>query len=158
MSTTDPSQRQSTSSSTRPSSKRVSTAPTIPKAPTNLHPSCTVANHTLLTGHYLITISDHAILHPYAKIISSEGPVEIGKGSAVWEKGVVGIASENGDGEEKATVLGPNVTIETGAIVEAGTVIGEGTVVEGFARIGEGCRIGKVRIALISHSIDFLAC
>jgi carbonic anhydrase/acetyltransferase-like protein (isoleucine patch superfamily) len=153
MSTTDPSHRQSTSSTTRPSSKRISTAPTAPRAPTNLHPTSTIANHALLTGHYPITISANTILHPYAKIISSEGPVEIGEGSIVWEKGVVGIMSDQGDGEEKATILGRNVVIETGAVVEAGTSIGEGSVVEGFARVGEGCVVGKV---ILIRSISFL--
>jgi hypothetical protein len=95
-------------------------------------------------------MSANTILHPYAKIISSEGPVEIGEGSIVWEKGVIGIAGDQGDGEEKATMLERNVIIETGAVVEAGTNIGEGSVIEGFARIGEGCVIGKVRSSLIS--------
>lgn len=65
----------------------------------------------------------------------------------IWEKGVVGIDGA-GDleagSEEKATLLGKNVVIETGAIVEAGVVIGDGTLVEGFARVGEGSVIGSV--------------
>jgi len=62
----------------------------------------------------------------------------------VWEKGVVGIANESGDGEEKVTILGKNVIVETGAVVEAGARVGEGSVVEGFVRVGEGCVVGKV--------------
>lgn len=65
----------------------------------------------------------------------------------VWEKGVVGIDGAAGlaaGSEEKATLLGKNVVIETGAIVEAGVVIGDGTLVEGFVRVGEGSVIGSV--------------
>lgn len=75
--------------------------------------------------------------------------MEIGEGSIVWEKGVLGIEGTTSGGlhedGERSTILGRNVVIETGAIVEAGVVIGEGSVVEGFARVGEGCVIGKVR-------------
>ncbi|KAE9986130.1 hypothetical protein EG328_006392 [Venturia inaequalis] len=143
----DTSRRQSTtSSSTRPNSKRLSIAPTVPRAPANLDPTCTIASHALLTGHYPISIFANVILHPYAKIISSEGPVDIGEGSMVWERAIVGIDGAGGleaGSEVKATLLGKNVVIETGAIVEAGVVIGDGTLVEGLARIGEGSVIGN---------------
>ncbi|QDS75073.1 hypothetical protein FKW77_006759 [Venturia effusa] len=142
----DTSNRQSSSSNPRPSSKRLSTAPTAPRAPTNLDPTCTIASHALLTGHYSISVGANAILHPYSKIVSSQGLVEIGEGSMLWEKSVVGIDGVGGleaGAEEKVTHLGKNVVVETGAIVEAGVVIGNGTLVESFTRIGEGSVIGK---------------
>lgn len=67
----------------------------------------------------------------------------------VWERAVVGIDGAGGleaGSEVKATLLGKNVVIETGAIVEAGVVIGDGTLVEGLARIGEGSVIGNVSL------------
>jgi dynactin-6 len=84
--------------------------------------------------------------------------VEIGDGAIVWEKAVVGVAVPDGAvvGAEMSTqsvLLGRNVVVETGAIVE-GEVVGEGTVVECFARIGLGARIGKVgdRFILVDQS------
>ena len=131
--------------------KRVSAAQSAPKAPTALDPTAIIAQHALLTGTYPITIGPRAVIHPYAKIISSGGPVIIQEGAIVWEKAIIGASGStvsyhgpHGDvAEDMAVKIGRNAVIETGAIVEA-EIVGEGTLVEAFARVGQGANIGKV--------------
>jgi carbonic anhydrase/acetyltransferase-like protein (isoleucine patch superfamily) len=144
----------------RPLSKRVSTAPAAPKPPATIDPSAILANHATLTGSYPITVGSNAVLHPYCKIISNAGPVEVGEGSVLWERSVVGINTDGGireeDGEDadfgsKFVMLERNVIVESGAQVAA-KLIGEGTVVEAFATVGDGCVIGKVCILYTQKS------
>jgi dynactin-6 len=127
----------STTTATRPASKRLSTIPAPPKPPTKIHPTAIIANHALLTGTYPITIGAGAVIHPYAKIIASEGPVDIGEGCIIWEKAIVG-----GEGEG-AIKLSRNVVIETSALIEAGVVIGENSIIEAQAKVAEGAIIGR---------------
>jgi dynactin-6 len=141
MSTTDHTRRASTAASTtRPPSKRVSTIPAPQKAPSTIHPTAIIANHAALTGTFPITIGAHAVLHPYARISSTHGPVTIGEGCILWEKVAVGGAG--------AVELGRNVILEACSVVEGG-VLGEGCVVEAFGRVvGDGARLGRgVRVA-----------
>lgn len=134
-----------------PAAKRAPTA--APKAPTSIEPGAIVANHAVLTGEHLITIAAGAVVHPYGRLTSADGPVEVGEGAVVWEKGVVGSrgrdrgekGAEGGSGRRK-TVLKRNAVVETGAVVEAGAEIGEGTVLEAYARIGEGAVVGQVSV------------
>ena len=146
----------STSDAARRSSKRVSALPSIPKAPTSIDSSAVVANHAVLTGIYPIAIGPRAVLHPYAKIISGDGPIEIGGGCNIWEKAVVGsgnAAEEDAKRTEQVMkiVLGPNVVVESGAVVEAESV-GEGTIIEAFAKVGDGASVGKVKTLSIKAS------
>jgi dynactin-6 len=143
----------SESKSSRPVSKRVSTAPAAPKPPATIDPSAILANHATLTGSYPITVGANAVLHQYSKVISNAGPVEIGGGAVIWERAVVGIIAHDGIREEddedvdfgsKFVMLERDVIVESGAQVAA-KLVGEGTVIEAFANIGEGCVIGKVR-------------
>lgn len=139
----------STSDSARRSSKRVSILPSLPKAPTSIDPSAIVANHAILTGLHPIIIGPRAVLHPYAKVVSVNGSIEIGEGCIIWEKAVVGSGSAAEDDSKstekvKKIVLGPNVVVESGAVVEAETV-GEGTIIEAFSKIGDGASVGKVK-------------
>lgn len=136
----------STSDAARRSSKRVSTVPSAPKAPTSIDPTAIIANHAILTGIYPIKIGPRAVIHQYAKIVSGDGPIELGEGCIIWEKAVVGNATDDeGQKSEKENkiTLGSNVVIESGAVVEAETV-GENTIIEAFAKIGDGAIVGKV--------------
>ena len=88
-------------------------------------------------------IGARAVLHPYAKINSTEGPVIVGEGCVVWEKAVVGLGASDGGGDGVGVKLEKNVVVEACAVVEA-EVIGEGSVVESFAKVGGGATVGKV--------------
>jgi dynactin-6 len=91
-------------------------------------------------------IGPRAVVHQYAKIVSGDGSIELGEGCIIWEKAVVGNATDD-EGQksekEKKITLGSNVVIESGAVVEAETV-GENTIIEAFAKVGEGAIVGKV--------------
>jgi dynactin-6 len=136
MSTADPPKRTSTtaSSAARPPSKRLSTISAPPKPPAKIDPTVIIANHALLTGSYPITIGAHSVIHPYAKIISTNGPVTIGDGCIIWEKGVVGGAGP--------VSLGKNVVVETCAAVEGGT-LGDGCCIEAFGKVGADAVLGR---------------
>ncbi|KAF2431639.1 hypothetical protein EJ08DRAFT_171969 [Tothia fuscella] len=145
MSSTDPPKPPSTTA--RPSSKRISTVPTPPKPPTSIHPTAIIANHALLIGTHLITIGAHTVIHPYARIISTEGPVTIGDGCVIWEKATVGMmggdSSSDGDEGVLETKLDDNVVIESCATVGMGAVLGDGCVVEGFGVVEGGATLGR---------------
>jgi dynactin-6 len=143
----------SESRSSRPLSKRVSTVPVAPKPPTTIDPSAIVANHATLTGVFPITVGANAVLHPYSKVVSVAGPVQIGEGAVIWEQAVVGISGDGaGDEDEDADLGGKFVMLERNCIVESGAriaakLVGEGTIIEAFAIVGEGCVIGKVLLS-----------
>ena len=143
-----------TASTKRPAStaKRASTA--LPK-PSSLviDPSAIIAQHAVITGTQPITIGPHAVLHPHGKITSGTAPVVVGEGCVVFEKAVVGVGwlqdgfTARGESRADGVVLGRNVVVETGAVVEAAEV-GEGTVVEAGARLGAGVVVGKVCVSV----------
>jgi dynactin-6 len=106
----------------------------------------------MLTGSRPITIGPNVVLHPHSKISSAHAPVVLGDGVVVYERGRVGVSAvvappvpsgvrDGGRGE--GVLLGRNVVVETGAVVEAAEV-GEGTVIEAGVKLGVGCVIGKV--------------
>lgn len=144
----------SASSFGRPStSKRVSTV-AAPKAPTSVHSTALIAGHAVLTGTNLITVGPRAVVHPYARINSTNGPIILGEASVIWEGAVIGAPSGDkssvpSDSTKKETDagqgvdLGRYVVVECGAVVEAAS-IGEGTLIEADAKIGKGAVVGKV--------------
>lgn len=143
------------SSSASRASRRISTLPSAPKAPTSIDPTATIADRAILTGNYPITIGPKAVIHPHARLISNTGPIKIGEGVIVWEKATVGIgaagdvavlSSGDDDDDEDGVTIGWNVVIESAAVVE-GKEIGEGTTIEAFAIIEKGAVIGKVSIS-----------
>ncbi|KIW02518.1 uncharacterized protein PV09_06316 [Verruconis gallopava] len=133
----------------RPASKRLSTVPAAPKPPANIDPSVIIANHATLAGVFPITIGPQAVLHPYAKVVAVAGPVEIGEGTVIAERAVIGINDEgSGKDDEDAGLGGRFVMLERDCIIESGAqvaakLVGEGTFIDAFAVVGEGCVIGK---------------
>ena len=122
-------------------------APIALKPPTSLSSTCVVSDTASLSGTHLITILGNAIIHPRAKIVAIYGPVTIGEGCVVCERGSVGLLTEEDEDKVIATKgvsLEKNVTVEAAAIVEARRV-GEGTTIELAAKLGKGAVIGKVR-------------
>jgi len=125
-------------------------APTLPKPPTRLSPTATLADTALLTGTHTITIGADAVIHPRAKLLSTNGIVNIGEGCIICERSCVGLTSAErmGGDMQEGVVLGRGVIVEQGAAVEA-VVVGEGSVVEVRARVGRGCVVGKVSNAIL---------
>jgi dynactin 6 len=127
------------------SSKRVSTAPAAPKPPTSIASTCVVPDLASLAGTKPISIRDHTVIHPRAKLTSVYGPVTIGSTCIIGERSIIGLQSPSDASQPDGVVLKDYVVVEVGAVVEAKSV-GEGTVIEINAKVGKGAVIGKVRI------------
>ncbi|KAI9678803.1 MAG: hypothetical protein M1817_005862 [Caeruleum heppii] len=130
-------------------SRRTSTHPPRHKPPTSLSPNIVIHDIASLVGTHRVTIGQHSVLHPRAKIISTHAPVTIGESCEIGEKSSVGVETDGGEdtdegvlGEGQGTLLEDYVTVEPGAVVEAARV-GEGTVIEVNARVGRGAIVGK---------------
>jgi len=149
MSTRHPSRPTTSASTARPP-----TAP--PRPPLKVDPTAHVADKASITGTFPISIAASAVVHPYARLTSTSGPIEIGEGAVVWERAIVGegAAGESGDAERKTT-LGRYVVIEAGASIGAGAHIGERSVVEVGAKVGVGCAISEVSSAVSSYLYNF---
>lgn len=133
------------------STKRQSVYPRVqqsgPRAPVNFSSSITIADSAILTGTHTINISSESVVHPRAKLDSSNGRVTIGRRCIVHERTSIGaplpipVPSESRDG----VLIGDYVTVEVGAIIESGgTIIGDGCYVGVGSRIGRGAKLGKV--------------
>jgi len=129
-----------------PSANALLRSPTLPpRPPLTIHPTAHIADKASLTGTHRITISASAVIHPFARLASTQGPIDIGEGAVVWERASVG-EGKAGDVTitTTTTVLARNIVVESGAVVEVGVELGEGSVVEVGARVGAGCIIGEV--------------
>ncbi|KAI0483792.1 trimeric LpxA-like protein [Xylaria cf. heliscus] len=131
------------------SSKRQSVlprAPAGPKAPVNFSSSITIADSAQLTGHHTINISSESVVHPRARLDSSNGRVTIGRRCIIHERTSIGAASANPTPSESrdGVVIGDYVTVEVGAVIESGgTMISEGCHVGVGSRVGKGAKLGK---------------
>lgn len=121
-----------------------SAASQAPKPPCSIHPSAIISDKAIITGTHPVTIGEGCVIHPFAKITSAIAPVRLGNNCIVAERSVVGLVSESSNYEGAAVTLEDNVSIETGAVVEAAS-IGAGTVVEVSARVSSRTVVGKVR-------------
>jgi dynactin-6 len=131
------------------SSKRVSSALPAPKPPTSLALTCIVPELASLTGTKPISIRDHTVIHPRAKLISAYGPITIGSTCIISERSTVGLQSLPHASQLEGVVLKDYVVVEVGAVVEARSV-GEGSVIEINAKVGNGAVIGKVWVYAFS--------
>ncbi|KAI1651084.1 trimeric LpxA-like protein [Daldinia loculata] len=140
------------------SSKRQSILPRVqsgPKAPVNFSSSITIADSALLAGNHTINISSETVIHPRAKLDSSNGRITIGRRCIVHERTSIGATSADPTPSESrdGVVVSDYVTIEVGVVLESGgTMIGEGCIVGVGCRIGKGARLGK-HCTLTPHSV-----
>ncbi|KAI1171018.1 trimeric LpxA-like protein [Nemania sp. FL0916] len=131
-------------------SKRQSVLPRVhsgPKAPVNFSSSITIAESALLTGNHTINISSESVVHPRAKLHSSNGRITIGRRCIVHERTTIGATPkdlEPSESRDGGVVLGDYVTVEVGADIESGgTVIGDGCHIGVGSRVGRGAKLGK---------------
>ncbi|KAI1116511.1 trimeric LpxA-like protein [Nemania sp. NC0429] len=131
------------------SSKRQSVLPRVhsgPKAPVNFSSSITIADSALLAGNHTININSESVVHPRAKIDSSNGRITIGRRCIVHERVYIGAPSADPTPSESrdGVVISDYAEVEVGAIIESGgTLIGEGCQVGVGSRVGKGAKLGK---------------
>ncbi|KAI1777507.1 trimeric LpxA-like protein [Hypoxylon cercidicola] len=131
------------------SSKRQSILPRVqsgPKAPVNFSSSIIIADSALLTGNHTINISSESVVHPRAKLDSSNGRITIGRRCIVHERTSIGAASADPTPSESrdGVVLSDYATVEVGAVIESGgTMIGEGCLIGVGCKVGKGAKLGK---------------
>ncbi|OTB13319.1 hypothetical protein K445DRAFT_64828 [Daldinia sp. EC12] len=141
------------------SSKRQSILPRVqsgPKAPVNFSSSIIIADSALLTGNHTINISSETVIHPRAKLDSSNGRITIGRRCIVNERTSIGALSADPTPSESrdGVVISDYANIEVGAVIESGgTLIGEGSLVGVGCRVGKGARLGRKHCTLTPHSI-----
>jgi dynactin-6 len=117
--------------------------PPPPKPPTKLSSTLIIADSAQLIGTHLITIGSNSVIHPRAKLNSSNAPITIGNSCIISERCQIGIQTGDEDGEEEGVRLDNGIVVEVGAVIEARR-IGEGCLIEVNARIGRGAVLGKV--------------
>ncbi|KAI1416489.1 trimeric LpxA-like protein [Hypoxylon sp. FL1857] len=140
------------------SSKRQSIVPRVqsgPKAPVNFSSSIIIADSALLTGNHTINISSESVVHPRAKLDSSNGRLTIGRRCIIHERTSIGAASADPTPSESrdGVVISDYATIEVGAVLKSGgTMIGEGCLIGVGCRVGKGAKLGK-HCTLTPHSV-----
>ncbi|OTB09472.1 hypothetical protein M426DRAFT_316023 [Hypoxylon sp. CI-4A] len=131
------------------SSKRQSIVPRVqsgPKAPVNFSSSITIADSALLTGNHTINVSSESVVHPRAKLDSSNGRITIGRRCIIHERTSIGAVSADPTPSESrdGVVISDYTTVEVGAVLESGgTIIGEGCLIGVGSRVGKGAKLGK---------------
>lgn len=151
------------------SSKRQSVmprAPAGPKAPVNFSSSLVIADSVVLLGHHTINISSESVVHPRAKLDSSNGRITVGRRCIIHERTLLGAPSEDKTPVDSrdGVVLSDYVTVDVGAIIEAGgTTIGESSTIGVGCRVGRGAKLGKVRLYTLltqrrAELLTFRAC
>lgn len=124
-----------------------------PKPPCSIHPSAIISDKAIITGTHPVTIGEGCVIHPFAKITSAVAPVRIGNNSIIAERTTVGLIAESSASEDAAVTIEENVSIESGAVVEA-VRIGTGSVVEVNARLGPRATVGKVRPPIYTATLS----
>lgn len=125
---------------TKSSGRRVEEAAIRP--PCEIDARAVISDKAQLIGTHKITIGANAVVHPYAKLDSTSGPVTIGEYCIVFERAVVGVSEQSASATEGVT-LGASVCINSRAKVEAKSV-GNGTSVEVCGTLCAGSVVGEV--------------
>lgn len=135
--------------------------PTTVTTPITVHPSAFVSPKATVTGSYMITVRAESIVHPFAVLDSSVGPIVLGEGCIIWDGASIGVAcdsvvskshdlSEGIADEVDATELGKSVVVETQAVVEARAKVEDYAVIEVGSHVGSGSIVKEVRMKLFS--------
>lgn len=145
-------------------SSAASTPPSRP--PISAHSSATIADSVLVQGTHPITIDAETIIHPRARILSFEGPVNIGRGCVVGERCVIGsgppsMGSGSGsmqpgtgmgsmEGKEEQSQpqsqsihISNMVTLSPHSTINPGVRLDEAVIIDSLATVQRGARIGR---------------
>ncbi|KAI1930470.1 hypothetical protein LOZ65_001459 [Ophidiomyces ophidiicola] len=124
-----------------------STNPSIPRPPLSVHPTATISETAYFQGKHSINIGAGTVIHPRAKILSFEGPINLGEGCIIGEKAVIGgplpAASLTSSTGTDVTTIENSVHIGPLATINSGSHIHSAAVIESSAIIGRQASIGR---------------
>lgn len=81
------------SSASGASSSSAAAAPPPPRPPLAIHPTATIAETAVIHGTHQISIGPGTVIHPRARLLSYEGPIQIGDGCIISEKSTIGASA-----------------------------------------------------------------
>ncbi|KAL1988350.1 hypothetical protein VTN96DRAFT_10033 [Rasamsonia emersonii] len=88
-----PSSQHRVASSSGASSSSAAAAPPPPRPPLAIHPTATIAETAVIHGTHQISIGPGTVIHPRARLLSYEGPIQIGDGCIISEKSTIGASA-----------------------------------------------------------------
>lgn len=101
----------------------------------HLHSTATLSPRARILGTHSVTIAAHTVVHPFATLDVTNGPLVLGKACVVWEQVVICAPAAG-------TTLADAVQLHPAAYVAA-THIGQGSIVGAAARTGTRARLGS---------------
>jgi carbonic anhydrase/acetyltransferase-like protein (isoleucine patch superfamily) len=120
------------------------------KPPLEVHPSAHLDPQTYVQGTFTITLGANVTIHPRARLVSIHGPLNIGHGTMILERCVVGGPGPDPreplpppPAEPVGTVIGQNVVIHASAQIQAGASLDDACSIEPRALVKKGVNIGK---------------
>jgi carbonic anhydrase/acetyltransferase-like protein (isoleucine patch superfamily) len=66
----------------------------LPKPPLSVDKHAIISDTAIITGIHAVSISSSAALHPRSRIVSTHGPVTLGRGVVVSARAIVGVGGE----------------------------------------------------------------
>ena len=115
------------------------------KPPCQIHPRAIVSDKVIIAGTKNVSIGADTVLHPYARLDSSQSSLHIGQSCVIAERTTIG-PIDSGDetsGDDTGVTISDFVSIEAGAVVQ-GSLVGKGTVIEVNAVVGRNAVVGEV--------------
>ena len=118
-------------------------------SPSNTHlqidPTAHVADKAQLISSssdpHPIIIGAECVIHPFAKLDSSKGPIALGQRSVVWEKATLG-GEKGAESRSRPTSQASSAAEDEDAVRVKTISIGDGTVIHPHARIAGPATIG----------------
>lgn len=136
-------------SEARPStrSRAADAAPTV-RPPCDLHATLIISEKAILKGSHRITIGANTVLHPYAKLDATHGPVTIGQYCIIDEHAIIGIQSHESDHNTNGVMIDDYVNVGVRANIEAST-LGKGTAIQACASCERDSIVGSVSVGYV---------
>ncbi|KAF2220869.1 trimeric LpxA-like protein [Elsinoe ampelina] len=108
--------------------------PAVSKPPCKIDPTAIISDKAVLVGTHPITIGSRTVLHPYAKLDSTNGPITLGSNCIISERANVEAQND--------VKVDDHVSIETGALVQSSR-IGQCCTISAYALLQTGTQLGQ---------------
>jgi len=105
-----------------------------------IDPSAIISDKAIFIGPNSITIAANSVIHPYARLDSTYGPIDVHEYCIISERAAIGPA-------DHPISLDSHTMVDIGAEVMARS-IGKASVIGAQAKIDKNAQIGKVCVRL----------